>query len=475
MGQLTLQNQHFIEGVNTDFIGQSAPVAQVGEVRDQTHSGFFIYATADYTLWFKTAAGSWIQHQQVSSIDPTSRTFSWSDNIAFYLQATDVSQVFYITARDGALLIDNTPADGSDAVDTLVLSTATSLRVFGAGSVITQTETSHVISDASPVIIDTPNDGTIQVVEDTSDYADSLSSKLAAYYNFDDETANDSTIGENHGTVSAGCVYVNGKTGLGKALHQTTGDAHVSLNNPDLMNLGPDFTVAAWVYIPSTQAATDPVDNPYNDISIFCNTDSFGDWTYITGFNLTVPKPGYAGGWGMPSNCVAFYSGVGQGNGIYSWSWYAVASPQNSFPYDEWVHVALTFSGADQASWGGNEKLFINGQLQALTSRTNQPAQNAMEWTADPLNVNLGAALRTSHPLPMAGSGELKYDEIAIWKRELSEAEITSLYNSGTGQQLDTTYVNSEVVREDFTITTAVTVEAPAGTDDTNITVRITK
>ena len=98
-----------------------------------------------------------------------------------------------------------------------------------------------------------------------------------------------------------------------------------------------------------------------------------------------------------------------------------------------------------------------------------------MEWTADPLNVNLGAALRTSHPLPMAGSGELKYDEIAIWKRELSEAEITSLYNSGTGQQLDTTYVNSEVVREDFTITTAVTVEAPAGTDDTNITVRITK
>ena len=241
------------------------------------------------------------------------------------------------------------------------------------------------------------------------------------------------------------------------------------------MNLGPDFTVSAWIYVPSVQSATDAVDNPYNDIAIFANVDSYGDWTYLDGFMLAVPKPGYAGGWGLPSNCLAFYSGIGQGNGIYSWAWYAVASPQDSFPYDEWVHVALTFSGSDQANWGGNEKLFINGQLQSLTPRTSQPAQNAMEWTSDPLNVLLGATLRTNHPKPLAGSGELMYDEVAIWKRELSESEISDLYNEGSGVQLGTTYVESEIVREDFAITTTISVEAPEGTEETNIKVRITK
>tara|TARA_Y100001938_G_scaffold73827_1_gene102264 strand:+ start:5285 stop:6706 length:1422 start_codon:yes stop_codon:yes gene_type:complete len=472
---LTSLIQTFKEGQHASICGQSAPTNQVGCPRDESHTGFFVYAKSDYTLWFKNQSGSWVQHQQISSVDPTARTFHWSTNAAFYLQATEPAQPFYAKGNSGALLVDSTPADSEDKVDALILSPDVSLKIFGSSDTITQTETSHVISDAAPVTIETSNEGTIQIIEDTSDYADSLSSKLAAYYNFDDETSNDLTIGENHGTPSADCSYVDGKSGLGKAIHQTTADAHVSLNNADLMNLGPDFTVSAWIYVPSVQSATDAVDNPYNDIAIFTNIDSYGDWTYLDGFILAVPKPGYAGGWGLPSNCLALYSGIGQGNGIYSWAYYAVASPQDSFPFDEWVHVALTFSGSDQANWGGNEKLFINGQLQSLTPRTNQPAQNAMEWTSDPLNVLLGASLRTNHPKPLAGSGELMYDEVAIWKRELSESEISDLYNEGNGVQLDTTYVESEIVREDFAITTTISVEAPEGTEETNIKVRITK
>ena len=67
------------------------------------------------------------------------------------------------------------------------------------------------------------------------------------------------------------------------------------------------------------------------------------------------------------------------------------------------------------------------------------------------------------------------YDEIAIWERELSESEITDLYNSGNGVDLDTTYTTTETVRNDFTVEKNVVVTAPAGTDATTIEIKITK
>ena len=98
-----------------------------------------------------------------------------------------------------------------------------------------------------------------------------------------------------------------------------------------------------------------------------------------------------------------------------------------------------------------------------------------MEWPTNPLTTNLGATWRITHPYPMATSGELKYDEIAIWKRELSESEISDLYGSGAGVDLDTSYTTTQSVRNDFTVEKTVTVTAPAGTDTTNIKVEITK
>ncbi len=80
-----------------------------------------------------------------------------------------------------------------------------------------------------------------------------------------------------------------------------------------------------------------------------------------------------------------------------------------------------------------------------------------------------------SHPKPLTPSGELKYDEIALWKRELSESEISDLYSTNSGVELDLSYGTTEAVRSDFTVEKSVTVTAPAGTDTTNIKVEITK
>ena len=475
MPELAEGKNKFEKSQDTTIISDSAPTGDVGISKTSGDTGIFVYSELPYTIWFKSG-GVWAQYKAHASEDLLfSNAYRWAPGATHvFFQTSESEHAIYVFARTGALLIDSTPNNNDNVIDALVLDDASTLSIFGSSDNSVTTETQHSISDASPVTIDDGCIANVVVTEVVGDYTDSLSSKLAAYYKFEDN-ANDSGIAENHGTASAGCNYVAGKAGLGQALHQTTADAHVSLNNPDLMNLGPDFTVAAWVYVPSVQSVTDSVDNPYNDIAIFTNVDSYGDWTYLDGFIFAVPKPGYAGGWGLPSNCLALYSGIGQGNGIYSWAYYAVASPQNSFPFDEWVHVALTFSGSDQANWGGNEKLFINGQLQALTPRTSQPAQNAMEWTSDPLNVLLGASLRTSHPKPLAGSGELKYDEIAIWKRELSESEIADLYNAGSGVDLDVSYLTTETVRNDFTVQKQVVVTAPEGTDTTNIKVEITK
>jgi hypothetical protein len=472
---LTSNQSKFNDSDNPDIVSSDAPSGNVGITNTSGHNGFFVYSKKPYTLWFKDSLGTWAVHQTFTSENLVNATsFQWGVNQAAYFQTSESPHDIYVYGRQGALLIDSTPSDENNVIDALVLDDASTLLIRGSSNTTTTTESTHTISDGSPVIIADGCDASVVVKEVVSDYTDSLSSKLAAYYKFENN-ADDSGVSSLNGTESAGCAFVTGKSGMGQALHQTTAADSVALPHDDLANLGSDFTVAAWIYIPSVQSATDSVDNPHNDIAIFSNVDSYGDWTYIAGVILAVPHPGYAGGWGLPSNCLALYSGVGQGNGIYSWAWYAVASPQDSFPYDEWVHVALTFTGSDQAGWGGNEKLYINGQLQSLTSRTSQPAQNPMEWASNNLAVHLGASHRVSQPRAHAGSGELKYDEIAIWKRELSGAEIADLYNSGNGQELTTSYGTTETVRNDFTVEKAVTVTAPAGTDTTNIKVEITK
>jgi hypothetical protein len=428
MPELAEGKSKFSKSQDTTIISDSMPAGDVGVSKTSGDTGIFVYSELPYAIWFKSA-GIWAQHQTFTSENLVAGSaFRWAPGTTHvYFQTSESEHTIYVFRRTGPLLIDNTPNNNDNVIDSLVLDPASTLSIFGTSDSSVTTATQHSISDATPITIEDGCDADVVVTEVVSDYTDSLSSKLAAYYKFEDN-ADDSGVAENHGTASAGCVYVAGKSGLGSALHQTVDSAHVALNNPDLMNLGANFTVAAWVYIPSSQTVTG-LENPWNDISVFGNIDAYGDWTYISGFNLAVGKPGYAGGWSMPSNSLNFYSGCGQGNGIYSWSWFAVGTPQNSFPYDEWVHIAVTANSVDQAAWGSNIKLFINGQSQTLDPRSDQPTQNPMEWPTNPLTTNLGATWRITHPDPMATSGELKYDEIAIWKRELSESEISDLYN----------------------------------------------
>ena len=476
VGSLSTGINTFTEGSDPAEIGTAIPTGDTGIIKDSSELGFFVRSTDAYTVWFKSG-GTWSVHQAMTSENLVqNQSYQWGSNTAAYIQTSVPSHTVYVFPRTGAILIDSTPANDENKVDAIVLDSDTSLRIFGSSESTTTTTTSHTISTGSPVTVSDGCDADIVVTEVNSDYTDSLSSKLTAYYKFENNT-DDSGVGAGSSlaSASAGCAYVAGKSGMGQALHQTSNTAHVALNNPDLVNLGVDHTIAAWIYVPSAQTVSGNP-NPFGDIWVFSNVDSTVDWGPLKGVHLGVNHPGYGSGWGMSTNSVKMMSGVGQGQGIYDFAWYVKGTPQDSFPFDEWVHIAYTIHSSDQAAWGSNIKLFINGQLQSTVERTSQPNQNAMLWTEDPDVVLLGGAWEKNRPgMVPYYSGELMYDEIAIWERELSESEIADLYNSGNGVALDTTYATTETVRNDFTVEKNVVVTAPAGTDATNIKVKITK
>lgn len=91
----------------------------------------------------------------------------------------------------------------------------------------------------------------------------------------------------------------------------------------------------------------------------------------------------------------------------------------NTFSIDTWYHVVVTFSGNQSAT---GFKIYVNGSSETISVQFNT---SAADWT-------------TSQDLNVSGyaNGAGAYyngllDEMTIWNKELSAAEVTSLYNSG--------------------------------------------
>ena len=191
---LTSNQSKFNDSDNPDIVSSDAPSGNIGITNTSGHNGFFVYSEKPYTLWFKDSLGAWAVHQTFASENLVNATsFQWGVNQAAYFQTSESPHDIYVYGRQGALLIDSTPSDENNV--------------------------------------------------------------LAAYYKFENN-ADDSGVSSLNGTESAGCAFVAGKSGMGQALHQTTAADSVALPHDDLANLGSDFTIAAWVYIPSVQSAT---------------------------------------------------------------------------------------------------------------------------------------------------------------------------------------------------------------------------
>lgn len=128
MPNLVSRKETYTIGSDTQIIDSSNPSGDIGVSKLESQTGFFVYSSIDYELWFKDQNGIWGMHKSITVSG--GNTFAWSTNQAFYLKTSEVSGDVKIYKREGAILIDNTPSDGNDEVDALVIEDSTSLTLL---------------------------------------------------------------------------------------------------------------------------------------------------------------------------------------------------------------------------------------------------------------------------------------------------------------------------------------------------------
>lgn len=205
-------------------------------------------------------------------------------------------------------------------------------------------------------------------------------------YHTADNTPNDA-LGVANGTLTNGATYATGKINNGFSLDGV--NDYVSLGVVSAYNFGTgSFTISCWAYLTS-----DTYFKALLGIGGYSDT--------VNGFTIYV----------KPTQKVEVWRRVDSG-GTYTT---IGSTADNSFTLNAWHHVVLRRNS-------GTIDIFIDN------TKTN---------IATGATYSLGSATGTSligdngFSLPMPG----KIDEIGVWGRDLSDSEVTELYNSGSGKQ----------------------------------------
>lgn len=128
MPNLNSRKETYVIGTDTSVISSANPNGAVGIDSLSAQTGFFVYSSFAYELWFKDQNGIWGMYKAISTSG--GNTFAWGTNQAFYLKTSEGSGDIKVFKREGAILVDNTPGDDNDEVDSLVIEDATSLSLL---------------------------------------------------------------------------------------------------------------------------------------------------------------------------------------------------------------------------------------------------------------------------------------------------------------------------------------------------------
>lgn len=218
-----------------------------------------------------------------------------------------------------------------------------------------------------------------------------LSQGLVGYWNLD-QTANTMTDSRSNNGTSTGTTSVTGK--IGKARSFNT-DTDKIITSPVSLGLN-DMTVAAWVDLKQSIYA-EAIANQWGPNAVawnfsIVNKDTPNSWASTT-----------------PGKPYLHFNAQGCSNNNLGW-----VISNDSVPMNGWHHLAATRSGTD-----GKIKLFIDGNEIASTigspETTGTPCSQAI-----PLGIGL---FSDGVNYPFKGA----IDEVGIWNRVLSPAEISSL------------------------------------------------
>jgi len=217
-----------------------------------------------------------------------------------------------------------------------------------------------------------------------------LAEGLKAYWNFDG-TLYDS-VKNFHGTARGtnALAYVDGKSGFGKAIKLDGTDQFVEITGGDENELefpGGSMSIAGWFKV-------DAFDTAWQCLL------SKGE-----GENYRIARR-------SEGNAIAYAGGVGEG-----------ADDVPSVNDGKWHHF-VAISDANTNAFG--TAMYVDGVLRAKNA-----AKPVLASSALPLMIG-------ENPGSRGREWEGEIDDIAIWNRVLSEAEVAALYNSGTGTPLST-------------------------------------
>jgi hypothetical protein len=258
------------------------------------------------------------------------------------------------------------------------------------------------------------SDADVQVVFNkgsagTSFAAPSITDDLAAHLKFDGDLKDASSNGVN-GTSVGTTSFGQGKVGSGALVVSSKKDGtsfnYVTLGMPGALQFGTntDLTVSfwgkmdTWTADPSFVANKDW--NSGGNIGFVIATDNDGrlQWNYrVTG---TAPRKDYDG-------------------------------PAGTFTDKNWHHVVVSY-----ARGAGSAKAYVDGKLVNTTDIT--PNTGTID---SGLPINIGQDGKGTYTDGGAvGNDNTMIDDVAIWRRALTEAEVQTIFSSGaTGSSFDGT------------------------------------
>ena len=154
------------------------------------------------------------------------------------------------------------------------------------------------------------------------------------------------------------------------------------------------FSIAAWVYIPTTVSSPGTIVSKYN--SFASNSEYYLQHDPFNQLTLVMIDTSAA------VSISAFKTGA--------------------FTLGKWQHLVVTFDSTEADPEDGIE-MYIDGTLQSLDNRIGNVAYVAMENGTAP--VRIGTLATTTDPF------EGKMSNLAFFNRDLTQTEVTDLYNGG--------------------------------------------
>ena len=260
---------------------------------------------------------------------------------------------------------------------------------------LTITDSNATLHDGNYSVVVSNDFGSVESGEILVDVNTTWSTDgLVGWWKFDETNgpiAYDSSGNGNDGNLSGGPTWTSGK--IGGALHLDGVDDYVKVMHSDELNLVNSFSIALWVKI-SRKAASGDYTSDQNLISKRLNLVNYSEAYALKVFGPDRPNAGRAE--------------FGTNASTFSPPWHAGSS---IFDTNGWYHLTVTIDNQ-------SVKIYINSSTDSESSYTGQLSINEQ-----PIFIGIKA------DMTRAVKGLI--DDIRIYNRALSAAEVQALYNLG--------------------------------------------